>query len=154
MNIRRGLFRAWALISILWIGAVTFSPLFDWNYAPRMLIKGSPSEETTKVIMGPSTPTFYNYVASPSAEKLTIEFVRSLSAEPMTSTHFVKYGSSDGTLYIPAGYNEADRDYIVKQFEQQWWSRWMSDIALFGVVPCIVLFALGRALLWVGRGFR
>jgi hypothetical protein len=48
-----------------------------------MLIKGSPSEEADKVIMGPSTPNFYNYVASPSAEKLTIEFFRSGSAEPM-----------------------------------------------------------------------
>jgi hypothetical protein len=41
----------------------------------------------------------------------------------------------------------------VEQFEQQWWSRQMTDVALFGVVPCIVLFVLGYALLWVGRGF-
>jgi hypothetical protein len=35
-----------------------------------------------------------------------------------------------------------------EQFEQQEWSRRMSDIALFGVVPLVVLFALGYVLLW------
>jgi hypothetical protein len=154
MNAGRGLFRAWIVVSILWIGVVAgfYAPLFGSNYAPMMRIKGSPSEEATKVIRGPSTPNFYNYVASPAAEKQTVEFVRSRSAEPMTKTNYLKFGFPDGTtLHIPAGYNQWDRDYIAEQFEQQEWSRRMSDIALFGVVPLVVLFALGYVLLWVAR---
>jgi hypothetical protein len=154
MNVGRGLFRAWVLVSILWIGAVMLLPtlpLIDRNYVPIMKIKGNPSEETTKIIMGPRTPNFYNYVTSPSAEKLPMEFGRG-PAERLTNFRLIDF--ADGTkLYIPPGYNEADLDYIVEQFEQQRVSRRTSDVKLFGVVPCVVLFVLGCAVLWVGRGF-
>ena len=154
MNVRRGLFRAWALVSVLWIGAVTVfsAPLIGRYYAPDVKVKGSPTNETTKIITGPRTPNFYNYVASPSAEKLTVEFDR--SAKPITNENFFVVLSLDGKLYIPAGYNETDRDYIVEQFQQQYWSRRMTDVALFGVVPCVVLFVLGYVLPWVARGLR
>jgi hypothetical protein len=44
---------------------------------------GLTQEETTKIILGPRTSNFYNYVASPSAEKLHVDFPG--SAQPMTS---------------------------------------------------------------------
>jgi hypothetical protein len=104
--------------------------------------------------MGPRTPNFYNYVVSPSAEKLPVNFFGSAQAMTKTNGNFVKFGFRDGTtLQIPAGYNDTDRDYIYEQFEQQYRFRRVFDVAFFGVLPCVVLFVLGYVLLWVGRGF-
>jgi hypothetical protein len=160
MNRVRWLFRAWIIVFALWIGLVTYlyvGSSVGAQYTPTAhLKKGYTPEEYSKVIDGPGAPNFYNYVHSPSAEKLTIEFIQ--PGRSITNKNFLSVGFPDGTeLFIPRGYNETDRNYIAQQFWQQRWSHWKTatkDVAIFALLPYVLLFALGYALLWVGRGLR
>jgi hypothetical protein len=160
MNVGRGLFRAWVVISVLWIGgACIMSYMFAWpdtvwgGFQPSALAKFPLSE------IDFSKP-FYETMHSPSAEKLGVAFhsvgwQQRIDWEKDPSMIMVKM--PDGSrLYMNAGFNEADRNYIAKQFWDQRWMRWgyaAGIIALWAFVPCALLFIIGYALLWVGRGF-
>jgi hypothetical protein len=162
MNVSRGLFRAWVVISILWIigaSAMAYSivvpqKVYGNFQAINMMKTGLvPSQ------FDPSKP-FYSMVRSPSAEKLKVLFTH---INWDTKTNFdknafmTKIAIGDGsTIYLPAKYNSADRAYIVDQFANQRWQRWAHAIwiiVLWAIVPCAVLFPLGYAFLWVARGF-
>ena len=73
-------------------------------------------------------------------------------------THMIKVDVLAGSLvYMPANYDNSDRAYIKTQFWDQRWWRWghaAGIIALWALIPCALIFILGYALLWVGRGFK
>jgi len=63
----------------------------------------------------------------------------------------------DSSLYLSTLLTEPDQQYIAKAFWDQRWWRYVSFIKFWGpmlVVPPIVLFILGWAMLWVCRGFK
>jgi hypothetical protein len=104
---------------------------------------------------------FYETMLSPSAEKLSVTFFAvewQYKSDWDKDAKVAKVNMPDGSrVYMDAAYNEADQEYIAKQFWDQRWSRYAEaawSIALWALVPCAVLFILGYALLWVGRGFR
>lgn len=163
MNIGRGLFRAWVLISVLWIiGAgfvayITIAPdTVRGTFQPAGATKGG--VEPWKIDF--SKP-FYETMRSPSVEKLSAHF---FEVEWKDRSQWDKDRSMavvempDGSrLYMHDQYNEADKNYIAQQFWDQRRSRWghaAGVIAGWAFVPCIVLFILGYSLLWVGRGFK
>jgi len=103
---------------------------------------------------------FYETMQSPSAEKLSIMFFpvdwqKKIDWEKDAT--MTKVDMPDGSrIYMTANYNEADQSYIAKQFWDQRWGRWgyaAGLVALWAFVPCALLFILGYAALWVGRGF-
>jgi hypothetical protein len=162
MNVGRGLFRAWILISILWIigagvmGYVIESPdTVHGSFQPDFMAKGG--LEWWQVDYSKS---FYETMRSPSAEKLNVTFH---PIDWQTKNNFDKDAKMDqllmddgSTVYVHAEYSEADKDYIAKQFWNQRWNRYgyaAGIVALWAFVPCALLFILGYALLWVGRGF-
>jgi hypothetical protein len=65
MNVRRGLFRAWIVVSVLWIGAVMlFAPRMGIGVHYMPLMEKKPAPE----IKASNAPNFYDYFYSPSAE--------------------------------------------------------------------------------------
>lgn len=162
MNIGRGLFRAWLLVSVLWIigaGLISYTTVAPDTLHGRfqstlIMKKGTTAEQVDKIDFG---KPFYDLGVSPAQSNSTITF--SLDHDdPAVRSQFISVEFPDGSLlYIPAGYNEADKNYISKQFWDQRWSRWASAgglIAAWTFVPCLVLFIFGYSLLWVARGFR
>ena len=161
MNIGRGLFRAWLLISILWItaaGLIAYGTVADTihgGFQPTLIMKkGTTQEQVEKIDFG---KPFYEFGVSPVQLNSTIVFSRDQISQSVLS-QYIDVEFPDGSrLYIPAGYSEADKNYISKQFWDQRWNRWASAggmIAAWALIPCILLFILGYSLLWVGRGFR
>jgi len=162
MNVARGLFRAWTVISILWIigaGSVAYGIVSPdrGGFQPDWETKGG---------LKP-----WEVMRSPSAEKLSITF------SPVDWQDGIKWDKDwqdgikwdnelsmavvtmpDGSrIYMNANYNDADKNYIAKQFWDQRWGRYgytAGIVALWALTPCALLFILGYALLWVGRGFR
>lgn len=162
MNVGRGLFRAWVVASTLWIAAAgivayeVISPTtVRGSFQPMGVVKGElkPSE----VDYG---KPFYETMRSPSAEKLSVTF------RPVNAENRIKWDKdltmtiaemSDGSrVYMSANYNDADKDYIAKQFWDQRWNRYAQVagiIALWALIPCIVIFIFGHVIMWIGRGF-
>jgi hypothetical protein len=162
MNIGRGLFRAWLLVSILWIiGAgltaytIVAPATLHGRFQPTLIMKKeTTAEQVNKIDFG---KPFYDFGVSPTQLNSTIEFSID-QINPTGLSQYIDVEFPDGSrLDIPAGYSEADKNYISKQFWDQRWSRWagtVGPIAVWAFVPCIVLFIFGYCLLWVGRGFK
>lgn len=162
MNIGRGLFRAWLLISILWIiGAgltaytIVAPDTLHGRFLPTVIMKkGTTQEQVEKIDFG---KPFYDFGVSPAQQNSTIVFTHDQTTSTGQS-EFIDVGFPDGSrLYIPAGYSETDKNYISKQFWDQRWDRWARAavlIAGWAFIPCIVLFIFGYSLLWVARGFK
>ena len=162
MNIGRGLFRAWILISILWMlgagitaYAIVAPDTLHGRFQPLVEIKKEVTRQQIDKIdfNGP----FYDFGVSPSQLNSAIEFTPDkLSPEARSQSDHVAF--PDGSqLYIPAGYNDTDKNYIAGQFWDQRWGRWAyaaGVIAAWVLVPCILLFIIDYSLLWVGRGFK
>lgn len=163
MNVGRGLFRAWVVISVLWIGgACIMSYMFVCPDTVWGGFQPSASKGLAKLPLGDTdfSKPFYEWMRSPSAEKLDVVFHSvgwrqriDWEKDPSMITVEMPDGSR---LYMHAGFNEADQNYIAKQFWDQRWTRRgyaAGIVALWAFVPCALLFILGYALLWVGRGF-
>src|SRR6185437_13707257 len=79
MNVGRGLFRAWILVSILWVlgaGVIAYTIVapekLRGNYQPTVVMKrGTTQEQVEKIDF--SKP-FYDVGVSPSQSHLTIQF--------------------------------------------------------------------------------
>jgi hypothetical protein len=163
MNVSRGLFRAWVFASILWIIAasgVAYLIVVPEAVHGSFQAVGELKSAVKLKDVDWSAP-FYQFMSSPSAEKLNVRF------DPLdwqTKSGFdkdprmIKVDFPDGSsAYMPASYNAEDRKYIAARFWDQRWWRWayaIGVIALWALVPCGVIFALGFAMLWVGRGFK
>jgi hypothetical protein len=101
---------------------------------------------------------------SPSAEKLAVTFdevgyqyVRDWDQSVKDRKLAVVKMPDDSSLYLSTYLTEEDQRYLAEAFwEQRWW-RYMSFTKVWApifLVPPIVLFILGWAILWVCRGFR
>src|SRR5262249_16250999 len=99
---------------------------------------------------------------SPSAEKLAVSFKK------LGYSSWSKYAEEKGrivvikmpdhsSLYLDTQLTKADQEYLAKAFWDQRWSRYVSFTKFWVpmlMVPPIVLFILGWAILWVCRGFK
>jgi hypothetical protein len=107
---------------------------------------------------------YYEIMRSPSAEKLAVTFSELEYQYVQSWDQDVKDGKlapikmpDDSSLYLSTLLTEQDQLYLAKAFWDQRWSRYVSFIKFWGpmlVVPPIVLFILGWAILWVCRGFK
>jgi hypothetical protein len=110
------------------------------------------------------TPPYYEMMRSPSVEKLSVNFSQisyrhfeDLDADVKEGRMVLKKMPDRSSLYLDARLTEADQEYISRAFWHQRWSRYVSFTKLWGpmlVVPPIVLFILGWAILWICRGFK
>jgi hypothetical protein len=143
MNVARGLFRAWILISVLWI-IVGGSVIAYKIVAPD-------------TIWGSFQPWLTDQEAGLPPRSDQNQMSRSFSPIRLGRPDMVRIEMPDGSqLYMPESLSEAVRIRIAEQFWDQRWSRWgraAAIVALWAFVPCPLLFIFGYSLLWVGRGF-
>jgi hypothetical protein len=162
MNVGRGLFRAWILLTVLWvIGAGTLAYFIipeevsggKWVYIPQLKV---PLEQ-----IDPSRP-IDEIERSPSAEKLAVTFQE--VGDQYDLDEAVKLGHlrlvempDNSSLYLNTYVTEEDQQYLTKAFWDQRWWRYASLAKVWApilVVPPIILFILGWVILWVCRGFK
>ena len=143
MNVGRGLFRAWVLVSVLWI--IIGGSVIAYTIVAPNRIWGSFQPWLTDEETG----------LPPRAEQKQLSHsffpIRDVRAD------MLHIQMPDGSkLYMPASLSEPARTRIAEQFWQQRWNRWgraAAIVALWAFVPCLLLFIFGYTLLWVGRGF-
>jgi hypothetical protein len=162
VSLGRGLFRAWIVISVLWVvGVMAFAisvvpgVLAGWKYQYVPVMR--PELDPNKI---DSNRPFYDVMKSPSQEGLRPTF------EEVTYHAFhdkrVGEGSMatdsfpDGSvLYLPSGMTNEDKKYLAQQFWRQRWLRWgwlAGQWALIALAPVLGLWVIGYAVLWAGRG--
>jgi hypothetical protein len=166
MNVGRGLFRGWIFLTVLWLigaGALAYFIIggevsnSKWQYIDES------QTNTPRREIDWSRP-YYEIMRSPSAEKLTVSF------EELEYRYFDRWNRliedgkltpvkmpDDSLLYFSPSLAEQDQLYLARAFWDQRWSRYVSFTWFWVpvlVVPPIVLFILGWAILWVCRGFK
>jgi hypothetical protein len=163
MNLARGLFQGWLFFSTLWIiggGFLVYmiheAETVSGTFTSVLEFKAGVDINSDRLL---SDKLVSESMRSPSAEKRRVQFslLRARHApEPNNSMDLERIGMPDGSrLYINLGYSEADRAYIARQFWDQRWIRWASaagTVALWTVVPCILLLVVGYAVFWVRPG--
>ena len=169
MNMRRGLFRAWILLTIIWLIGVSTLAYFiipdevrlsKWHYVHHM-------REDISIIDPNKIDWFrpyYENMRSPSKEKLPVSFSE-LNYEYFDAwDKNVKDGKlviislpDHSSLYLNTYLTEEDQNYIAAAFWNQRWSRY-GNIAktwiAFLLAPPIVAFIFGWPLLWLARGVQ
>jgi hypothetical protein len=175
MNVGRGLFRAWILISILWmlgagltayamVAPASVSGAFQpegstWNGKPWE-VDPAPPPLPPGYHLDAHKP-FYQVMRSPAAENLSVRFFeveqRYRSQWDNDASMSVVTFPDGSRVYMHAAYSDTDKSYIAGQFWDQRWGRWgyaAGIVAAWAFVPCILLFIFGYSLLWIGRGFK
>jgi len=165
MNIRRGLWRTWIFLSVLWIiGTLTLACfILPDSLAQRYQYVYMMKKEAGDPNKVDWTKDFYALMRSPSEEKLPTTF------EILTYQYFanwdedVKKGKmitvdfpDKSRLYLSAQMTKDDQNYVSKTSWDQRWERWGTEALRWGagaVVPPFILLLLGSFMVWVGRGF-
>lgn len=164
MNVGRGLVRAWIVVSIIWIVVagptlyfIMAGDIEHGNFQPTVVVR----KEAGEIDKIDWNRPFYELAISPTAAKLQMEFapVEWLYVPDWKKgqSHNIVTLPDGSTLFVPKGYNQADKDYITHQFWEQRWRRLMGAFTFaagFALVPCALLFILGYATWWIGRGFK
>jgi hypothetical protein len=165
MNVRRGLWRTWIFLSVLWIiGAVALAYFvlpesvarkYQYVYNMRKDV-GDPNKVDW-------TKDFYALMQSPSKEKLpstfdilTYQYVAGWDEDVKKGTMIAADFPDKSRLYMSAQMTKDDQNYVSKAFWDQRWERWGTEALPWGVgaiVPPIILLLLGSFMVWVGRGF-
>lgn len=165
MNAKKGLFRVWVVVSILWsvlIGMQTYvamtSPFAfptEYFYVPQLKSKQTKPDWTRpfyELNLKPgSGPEKEKFSELDWDEKKEWEASGRMAAS--TAIQF-----EDGTLlYIPTDIIKSDGRRIGEYFLSQKWERyldkfWFYIVAL--IVPPVVLLLLGIAGFWIFRGFK
>jgi hypothetical protein len=167
MNVGRGLFRGWILLTVLWlIGAGTLAYFiigdevsrWKWQYVEIMRHGDIPPWETDW------KRPYYENMRSPSAEKLAVTFYELEYQYSQSWDQSVKDGKltviempDHSSLYLNTDLTKNDQEYLSKAFWGQRWWRYAGFAKVWVpilVAPPIVLFILGWAVLWVCRGFK
>jgi hypothetical protein len=161
MNVGRGLFRGWILLTVLWLIVIGWS-VFDsiargrWEYVE--VVKDYPDINEIDW----SRP-FYETRKSPSAEKLSVSFYQreidnvNFNEEVRTGNMVLRTMPDRSSLYVDARFTNDDQDYLAAAFWSQRWRRYASlvwDWVPLLVLPPLALLAFGWAILWVCRGFK
>jgi hypothetical protein len=165
MNIRRGLWRAWIFVTVLWIigaSALAFVVLPD-NVARKYQYIYNMREDVGDPNSVDWTKDFYALMQSPSRNMLPAAFDILAYQNVASSDGDVKKGTmiavdfpDRSRLYMSAQMTKDDQNYVSKAFWDQRWKRYGTEALPFiggALIPPLVLLILGSFLMWVGRGF-
>jgi hypothetical protein len=165
MNVKRGLWRAWIFVSVLWvIGTLALAALILPDNAAKKYqyvhVMRSDVPDPNKVDW---TKDYYALMQSPARNILTASFdpvgyqyVTSWDENVKKGTMIVAEFPDKSKLYLTTQLTKEDQEYVAKQLWNQRWWRYGSEALPFAVgaiVPPVILLLLGTFLLWVFRGF-
>jgi len=166
VNVGRGLFRAWILLTIIWligVGAMIYVLVPDevgrwkWQYVHEM-------RREIDLEKADWTRPYYENMRSPSIEKLAVSFSQLGYEYVEPWDKLVKDGKMNivsfpdrSALYLDTLLTKEDQEYLSGAFCDQRWRRYGKIAGTWGaiaVAPSVVMLIIGWALLWVARGFK
>ena len=161
MNVRRGLWRIWIFLTVLWvIGTAALAQLCPTAWPAGNTSTSSDVPDPNKVDW---TKDFYSLMESPSKGNLASTFDVMTYQLATSSDENVKKGTlisaefpDKSHLYLSAKMTKVDQDYVAEAFWNQRWGRWATETLPWvagAIVPPIILLLLGSFLFWVFRGF-
>jgi hypothetical protein len=131
MNVTRGLFRLWIVVSVLW--AVGMGGSTWWTYPePAGIV--SEAAVLKKLLDEPTNK-------SGEAADVTADVLKDFVAN-----YYREEGRMWGSDRVVS--NEEFRDAQIK-----YWREALSSAALIGIVPPIAVLIIGASLVWAVRGF-
>jgi len=166
MNVGRGLFRGWILLTVLWLtgtGIIAYNSIpreisfWRWGYINE--VRDDIDPEKVDV----SRP-YYENMRSPSDDRIAVTFYELEYQLPSEWDKAVKAGKvalkkmpDRSSLYLDPRLTEADQEYLADSFWSQRWWRYSSlawSWVPYFVLPPVILLIFGWAILWVCRGFK
>ena len=165
MNVRRGLWRTWIFVTVLWvIGTVVLGCIILPDSVARKYHYVSEMRNDAGDLNNVDwSKDFYALMQSPSRGNLASTFSVLTYQYVAGSEEDVKKGATiavdfpdKSRLYMSAQMTKEDQNYVAKAFWDQRWARWAFEAwpwLLGAIVPSIILLLLGTFMLWVGRGF-
>jgi len=164
----RGVFRAWLLISALWVGGVCILSVQSVSksletvhlYVPSMRKdKGFPADGSLSAEQW-KLPYYEIFLPAKSPVMFDVPNDRTRSSVEDYAAKdrgFVASFPDASRLYLSRDLTKEDSEFISRSFWEQRWSRWWAATwawVLAGFLPPTLLFLLGYSVSWVGRGFR
>lgn len=165
MNVKKGVFRIWIVISFLWsilIGILAYEAMTspfafpeEYFYVPQLKSKNERPDWTRpfyELNVKPGTgPEKEKFSELDWDEKKKWEESGRLAAS--TGIRF-----EDGTLlYIPTEIIKSDGRKLGEYFLSQKWERYLDKLwpYIAGlIIPPAILFLLGASFVWIVRGFK
>lgn len=165
MNVKRGLWRSWLFVTLLWVlgsGTLAYflvSEAVSKNYQWVMLLRKDVEEPWKHIEDLP----LYEITRSPSKEGLTVafntldyEYVSQWNKDVVAGKTVRVDFPDHSKLYLNGQLTPQDQAYLSQAFWDQRWERWatvgLPFVALVAGPP-VVLLVLGSFIFWVGRGF-
>jgi hypothetical protein len=146
VNVRRGLFRLWVVLSVIW-AAIVGTFFWDQVASPWLPLKN----------YGHNTSKFAEFAEFADSSFLKPEFTEKFRV--------IGFGHFNVDLYVRRTVPEADLEAIADRFfskfveprqaeiEQRRWAA-LKDAGAIAAIPVAVVFILGAALFWAFAGFR
>jgi hypothetical protein len=169
VGVRRGLIWALLSLSLAWVVLIAVLaygwPALGGRYEVGYKLRDNlPAWEKEWKFSEPLKRPLYEIIHSPSDEKLPVTFVsfREYHRLPPWTNHVnahnrrLEYEYPDGsTLLLPADLTENDRKYLMEEFWNQRWGRWMVRLKpWFGAAATIPLILFCVLIpIWVMRRF-
>jgi hypothetical protein len=164
VNWQRGLFRAWLLISGLWIAGASVIAVIQVSGAisgesdlyVATLREGQPWQQT-------GSEPFYKLHKSPREDgppefsKIGYRYLSLFREDAKVGLNIVVKMPDSSTLYLDAALTSDDRDFVSHAFWDQRWFRWREESWrwMLGILlPPVFLLLIGYALLWTLKGFK
>jgi hypothetical protein len=166
VNVRRGLFRAWILLTVVWlIGVITMAYMlvpdevgqWKWQYVHEM----RRDLDLEKVDW---TRPYYENMRSPSIEKLAVTFSQLGDEYVDEWNDLVNDGKINtvsfpdhSVLYLETNLTKEDQEYLSGAFwNQRWWryGKIAGTWTAIAVMPAVAVLIICWALLWVARDLK
>jgi hypothetical protein len=131
MNIRRGLFRVWVVLSLIWvclIGVIFFANAQQYFKPIRLTVAGSNFE-------------FPGTTSRSAVKAVLVSF-------------FEREKINGSRMVTPQMDPELDAAEISQKFSSQDFPEFALQVSVLVLAIPAIVFALGALLLWIGAGFR
>jgi hypothetical protein len=167
MNVARGLFRAWVVVSLLWIAGALALGVSDfrnsaanWKYH---VVRNIRPDVRIRDADWTRPHYYYEWVRSWSKEGIEPEFaqvedqfVENWNDEARLGRMQIHSFPDRSRMYLDAQLVEEDEAYLREHFWAQRWNRrarFAGERLMIALGPVAALFIAGYVPLWVARGF-
>src|SRR5215210_7503330 len=165
MNVSRGLFRTWVLVTVLWLCLAVLMGLTSrlpfgsnstgaFQYVPNLSLLSV--QQLKDIVAGRWPSALPSALDDKSAEFSELDYApllewNSLVADGKLSLRELPDGSK---LYFRSSDSPEEKEYLAREFWGGRWSRWFKNMypgILIALTQPIALFIFGYACLWAGR---
>ncbi|MCE4222145.1 hypothetical protein HCU64_00125 [Methylobacterium sp. C25] len=168
VNVARGAFRIWTVLSVLWLGiisflawdAVSYEMIGNYQYAGELRedLGSEPFDSKRPIAEVFKKPSQAKWPASFS--KIEFRYQSNFDASVKDGTQIVVDFPDGCVLYLYTAFGKQEQELVGRWFwEKRWKRRWnalarQSYLLWVALVPPLLLFALWFIGRWIVAGFR